>query len=253
MNDLDTGRGMSAHRSEALTDGIYAVAMTLLVIELKLPDHGLIHNTGDLAQALVNLLPKVLAWVISFFVLALFWFGHHCAFAHVRRADGHLIALNIGQLAFVSLMPFTCALVGEHARELLSQTIYSINMMGLAVVALLTSRYIHRHPDATLMAMSATAYRGARVRLLGLILVSITAIGISYIVPAAGNIAFILMAAITPLSRRAERAACSSALRPAEIGGHAAGPSGSPDPGFTAAIDAEPLNAAEKLARSVRA
>ncbi len=215
MTDANTGHGLSVHRSEALTDGIYAVAMTLLVIELKLPDHALIHGQNDLAQALAHLLPKVLAWIISFFVLAFFWFGHHRAFAHVKRADGKLVALNIGQLAFASLMPFSCALIGEHGRETLSQTIYSINMSGLAVMALLTSRYIHRHPESALMTMPASAYRGARIRLFGLIAVSVVAVGINILVPGAGNVAFMLMAVIMPLSRRAERASDPAEPSPA--------------------------------------
>ena len=214
MSDLDIGRGLSVHRSEALTDGIYAVAMTLLVIELKLPEHGLIHGADELAQALANLRPKVLAWVISFFVLAFFWFGHNRAFAHVRRADGKLVALNIGQLAFVSLMPFSCALVGEHGRPLLSQIVYSINMSGLAVMALLTSRHIHRHAESALMSMPAAAYRGARFRLLGLMLISVLAVVINYVVPRAGNVAFMLMALIVPLSRRAERISAPVVSRP---------------------------------------
>ena len=206
MNQANTSHGLSIHRSEALTDGIYAVAMTLLVIELKLPEHNLIHGADALAQALADLLPKVLAWVISFFVLAFFWFGHHRVFSYVRRADGKLVVLNIGQLALVSLMPFSCALIGEHGRELLSQVIYSSNMAGLAVMALLTARYIHRHPESALMAMPAVVYRGTRVRLLGLVLVSLVAVGLNYLVPSLGNMAFMLMAVIMPLSRRAERA-----------------------------------------------
>lgn len=199
-----TAHGQSAHRSEALTDGIYAVAMTLLVIELKLPEH--VHGAEELAAALVQLLPKILAWVTSFFVLAAFWFGHHRAFGHVRRADGRLIALNIGQLAFVSLMPFSCALVGEHGGELLSQIVYSANLSALAIMQLLTSRYILRHPDGALMAMPEAAYRGARVRLFGLMLISVVAVAVNYAVPMAGNAAFMLVALVMPLGRRAERA-----------------------------------------------
>lgn len=215
MSETENAHGLSVHRSEALTDGIYAVAMTLLVIELKLPDHGLIHNAEEFSQALAHLIPKVLAWVISFFVLAFFWYGHHRAFAHVRRADGRLIALNIGQLAFASLMPFSCALVGEHGREQVSQIIYSINMTGLAVMALLTARYIRRHPAAEWMAMPDSAYRGVRVRLFGLILISVVAVAINIVVPSAGNIAFMLMMVIMPLSRRVERASGPTAPLPA--------------------------------------
>ena len=60
--------GWSKHRVEALTDGIFAVAMTLLVIDLKLPDHATIHTHAELLQALANLLPKAVSWLISFLI-----------------------------------------------------------------------------------------------------------------------------------------------------------------------------------------
>ena len=87
--------------------------MTLLVIELKLPDVNAIQSSDALITALADLLPKAIAWVISFFVLAFFWVGHHRAFAYVRKADAKLVGLNLAQLAAVSLMPFSCALIGE--------------------------------------------------------------------------------------------------------------------------------------------
>ena len=84
MNDADPDAGyLPLHRSEALTDGIFAVAMTLLVIELKLLDNGIVHSAGGPAEALAGLIPKAVSWTPSFFVLALFWIGHHRAFAFV--------------------------------------------------------------------------------------------------------------------------------------------------------------------------
>ena len=87
---------LSKHRIEALTDGIYAVAMTLLVIELKLPAHELIKNQADLINAVGHLLPKFIAWIISFLVLSMFWLGHHRLFQIVRHVDGKLVGLNLG-------------------------------------------------------------------------------------------------------------------------------------------------------------
>ena len=194
------------HRSEALSDGIYAVAMTLLVIELKLPDHAAINGADDLLRAVAHLAPRVIAWVISFFVLAQFWFGHQRTFSYVRRGDGKLIALNLGQLGFVSLMPFSSALAGEYPTILWSQVFYSLNMMVLAALALLASRHVHRHPEFTSSPMSIGYYRGARVRMLGLGLISAVAIGIAMVIPGAGNMAFMLMAVIMPMSRRLENA-----------------------------------------------
>ena len=147
------------HRSEALTDGIFAVAMTLLVIELKLPDNGALRSADELAGALGALIPKAISWALSFFVLALFWIGHHRAFAHVRSTDGRLVVLNLLQLACVSLMPFSSALSGEYGRALLSQVVFSINMALLGVTALLVLRYIHAHPELGPKPMSTAKYR----------------------------------------------------------------------------------------------
>lgn len=199
-----TNTGISKHRIEALTDGIYAVAMTLLVIELKLPAHELIHSQEDLIVAVINLLPKFLAWVISFLVLALFWLGHHRLFNIVRHVDGKLLALNLVQLGFASLMPFSSALSGEFGKALFSQVFYSANMTMLSILAILISRHIYRHPELCVHPMSENMYLGSRFRVGGLIAISIVAILIAMVVPSAGNAAFMLMMFIMPVSRRIE-------------------------------------------------
>ncbi len=155
------------HRIEALGDGIFAVAMTLLVIELKLPEHGSISNNIDLINAVVHLIPKFIAWLISFFVLALFWLGHHRLFHYVRHVDGKLLAYSLLQLGFVSLMPFSSALSGEHTLLLFSQIFYSINMVGLAITALMIGRYVYRHPELTLLPLPGMVYEGIRTIGLG--------------------------------------------------------------------------------------
>lgn len=198
--------GLSKHRIEALTDGIYAVAMTLLVIELKLPAHELIKNQADLINAVGHLLPKFIAWVISFLVLSLFWLGHHRLFQVVRHVDGKLVGLNIAQLSLVSLMPFSSALSGEFGNTLFSQVFYSVNMGLLSVFALLIARYIHLHPSLCVHPMSINTYQAARFRISGLIVISIVAVIIAVILPGAGagNVAFMLMMVIMPISRRIE-------------------------------------------------
>jgi uncharacterized membrane protein len=206
---------LSPHRSEALTDGIFAVAMTLLVIDLKLPDHAVMHGADDFAQALADLIPKFLAWFFSFFVLSFFWVGHHRTFHYVRRADGRLLALNLGQLATVSLIPFSCSLIGEHPEFLLAQIVYSANLALLSIFALLISRYVHRHPELGPSPMPRSTYESARMRIVGLIVVSVASVLIAMVVPRAGNVAFMLMGVINPLSRWRERRQLAT-LRAAE-------------------------------------
>ena len=197
------------HRIEALSDGIYAVAMTLLVIDLKLPEGVHIHSEDDLVAALAGLMPRAIAWIISFMVLAIFWAGHHRVFAHLRRSDGVLTALNLLQLAFVTLMPFSSALSGEHGSRVASQVVFSANMALLATTALVIARYVHRHPELGSLPMPIARYRGARLRIAGVILISVVAVVIAALVPwpGMGNMAFMLMAVINPMSRRLERRA----------------------------------------------
>ncbi len=191
-------------RIAALTDGIYAVAMTLLVIDLKLPPTAQSHDA--LLRGLIDLLPRFEAWLISFLVLALFWFGHHRGFDGLRRTDGKLIALNIAQLGCVSLMPFSSELVGRSGLPL-AQLVYSLNMALLGLLALLIGRYIYRHPELAETPVPLAAFRGAQVRTVGLIAISIVAVPLSMLVQGAANWAFLLMALILPLSHRIERRA----------------------------------------------
>jgi uncharacterized membrane protein len=210
---------LPVHRSEALSDGIFAVAMTLLVIELKLPDAASIHSSDELLVALAGLLPKALAWFISFFVLAFFWVGHHRVFAYVRKADARLVWLNLAQLAAVSLMPFSCALIGEQGGYLPAQIVYSSNMALLAVLALLISRHVQRTPGLAPTPMPLARYRSARLRIVGLIVISFVAVLIGWLGPwpGSGNMAFALMGIVNPVSRALERRALAAEGRAAEL------------------------------------
>ena len=197
--------GLSKHRLEALADGIFAVAMTLLVIELKLPEQTSVHMSRDLMVGVANLIPKFVAWIISFFVLGIFWFSHHRLFHYVRLVDAKLVWLNIVYLSFVSLMPFSSAIVGQYPQFLFSQAFYSANQMMLATLSILISGHVFAHPGLWSTPITSGFYRAARFRSIGLILVAGVAIGITRIVPGAGNAAFMLMAPIAMVSARIER------------------------------------------------
>lgn len=195
---------MGKHRIDALADGIFAVAMTLLVIELKIPESAHVTNNASLLTTFVHLIPKFVAWIISFLVLALFWFGHHRTLHFVHRVDGRLIALNLMFLGFVSLMPFASALSGEYVVLTGAQVFYSATMSMVALFALLLSRYVYRHPELCNTPMPEGVFRAARFRTSMLIVISMVAIVIGYYLPAAGNSAFMLMLIVGPIARRIE-------------------------------------------------
>jgi len=168
------------HRVEALTDGIFAVAMTLLVIELKVPDRHTIHSQDELIRILLELAPKAAAWLLSFLVLATFWISHHRLFHYVRSVDLTLLWRNLFQLTFVSLMPFSAALVGEFGATTVGQVIYNINMVMLGLLGLWKVQYVHHHPELQSHPIESGTYHAMRLRLGGLILAGLIAISIAY-------------------------------------------------------------------------
>jgi uncharacterized membrane protein len=195
-------RTLGVNRLEALTDGIYAVAMTLLVVDLKLPEA--VQSDAELPQALLALWPRFESWMVSFGVLALFWFGHYRAFSRLRQADGRLTALTVGQLACVTLMPFCCELLGRFGSAS-AQAVYALEMTALGLLSLAASHYVYRHPELVTAPVSRAAHRGAQLRIVGLIVISIVAVPLALVWEGEANWAYLLMAVVMPLSHRIER------------------------------------------------
>jgi uncharacterized membrane protein len=100
-------------RVEAFSDGVFAIVVTLLVLELKVPalkDHA---SVAELAHQLAELLPKFLSWLISFIIVCKFWLNHHHILGLARNANFGFVWLNSLFLMGQSFIPFPTALVGE--------------------------------------------------------------------------------------------------------------------------------------------
>jgi uncharacterized membrane protein len=212
-------RFLHKHRIEALTDGIYAVAMTILVLELKF-DHGATFATAaDFHSALLHLFPKFFAWIISFSILATFWISHHRAFHFVKTVDVKLLWINLWGLIFASFLPFASSMVGEHTRFFTAQAMYAVTMAGMALVAIVQITYLERHPELCNPPVPHYVANGARFRCFSIVAVAILAIVISAWQPLFGTAAFILMAVMGRIgrgieTRAAEREAQLSSDRP---------------------------------------
>jgi uncharacterized membrane protein len=141
---------MKLARIEALSDGIFAIVMTLLVLELSVPAvHESVNMSRDLAMGLIALWPKFLSFVASFIILGIYWGGHHLIFNQLKRASFHYSWLNIIFLLSISSIPFSTALLGEYSRLSLAQSIYGINLIicGLLLYSLWTSALRQRFID----------------------------------------------------------------------------------------------------------
>jgi len=138
--------GHSLERLAALSDGIFAVAMTLLVLDIHAPALETVHNEQQLWQALAALSPRMLMYLMSFLTLGIFWTGQQTQFNYLSHADRHLTWIHIAFLASVSLMPFSTTLLAGFITFRTALLVYWGNILILGLVLFAGWRYArHTH------------------------------------------------------------------------------------------------------------
>lgn len=123
----------SKARIEAFSDGVFAIIVTLLVLEIKLPAIDSPVSTTDLWRALYALLPKVLSWVLSFLIVCVIWVNHHRIMNQIDHITHRLFWLNAGLLLWCSFIPFPTALLGDHPANPVSSVVYGTVMALMAL------------------------------------------------------------------------------------------------------------------------
>lgn len=133
------------NRVEAFSDGVFAIIVTLLVLELKVPALEQDHSVEELAQRLVSLLPKFISWLVSFIIVAKFWLNHHHTLGLARHANYALVWLNAIFLMLQSFIPFPSALMGEYPTNPLAVSFFGIVMVINTFCFIGLHLYIVRH------------------------------------------------------------------------------------------------------------
>jgi uncharacterized membrane protein len=148
--------GQSLERLAALSDGIFAVAMTLLVLDLRVPvgealggEHPLwsagARQSDHLAwKALSELAPHFVPYVMSFLTLGIFWIGQQTQFNHIARTNRHLTWIHLSFLALISLMPFSTNFLAEYATARVPFILYWLNLLLLGLVLMASLGYAGR-------------------------------------------------------------------------------------------------------------
>ena len=177
--------GITKARLEAFSDGVLAIVITLLAIELRPPE---VEERQTLASALWEQWPSYLAYLLAFAQIGVIWLNHHRLFDQVRIVDGMLLLLNLNLLMWITLIPFPTALVAEHLRDgseatrtavaVFSGTLFVTSMAFAAVYAWIT--HDERLVDSLPPRQAVVA---ARIRFgLGLAAYGL-AVGLAFVVP----------------------------------------------------------------------
>lgn len=128
---------MDTKRLEAFSDGVFAIAITLLVLEIKVP-----HSGASLGRELLGLWPSYFAYTVSFIVIGAIWINHHAIFDHIVRADQKLLLLNTFHLMFIAFLPFPTAVLSQALHSGVDESIATsfyggtLTVIGLLVTAM---------------------------------------------------------------------------------------------------------------------
>lgn len=119
---------MTTSRIETLVDGIFAIAMTLLVLSIGVPDISTSASEAAFFQQILTVWPKIMIYALSFWILAVFWRVNHQQFYFIKRSNHTLITINIFWLLFIALVPFSSELVGEYGSYFTANAIFHLNL-----------------------------------------------------------------------------------------------------------------------------
>ena len=143
--DYNELAGSSLHRLAGLSDGIFAVAMTILVLALAVPAVNEVKSESELWSALVKLVPGVVTYVSSFLTLGIFWVGQQTQLSQLERADRDYTWINLAFLLFVTLVPFSTSLLASFYLLRIALVEYWLNILIMGTLILAAAEYASRH------------------------------------------------------------------------------------------------------------
>jgi uncharacterized membrane protein len=173
--------GLGKTRVESLSDGIFSAVMTVLGLSLTLP-----YILGPANQPLPDLtevVTGVLIYALSFFMIGVFWVGHHIAFNYVRRTDRTLIWINNVFLLFIGLLPLSTSLLGRHVFEQVTLVSYGLNLLAVQFMLYASFRYATLHHHLVDAELDPTVIESGRRRILLGPCLSAAAILLSFVNP----------------------------------------------------------------------
>jgi uncharacterized membrane protein len=189
----NTENGRELDRIVYFSDAVFAIAITLLVLDIHVPEIPERLVDEQLPGRLLALWPKYLSYVLSFLVILMYWMGHHSTFRAIKRYDRALIWLNSLFLMCIAFLPFPTSLLGEYGDNQVAVAFYAASVAVARL--LLTAVWWYASSEHRLLDESfpASTIRNYRIRGLAISLVFLVSIGISFFSVSAATYSWLLL------------------------------------------------------------
>jgi TMEM175 potassium channel family protein len=185
----------SVARLLTLSDSVVAIALTLLVLQLKVPPHVQVANPGsaaELAAQLAKEADQLISYLVAFYVVAQFWLAHHRVFRHVAGHHEGLAWWNFAFLFTITAMPFTSNLLGEYGDNPLAVDIFAVNLL-LATLATQATLLYGQRRDVLTAPPDATEARARRARVTVIVFAVALSIGLAWVNTTAAKCCWLLI------------------------------------------------------------
>lgn len=142
---------MSISRFEAFSDGVFAIVITLLAIEMQHPNFSTVHSFGSFLSSMAQVLPRIGSFVISFLLVGTLWLNHHSLYHFLKKVDRPSLLLNLLLLMSISFLPYTTSIAGEHSHSHYAVALYGFSLFLVGVFWNILWHYIVKkflRPDA---------------------------------------------------------------------------------------------------------
>lgn len=154
----------SKSRIEAFSDGVFAIIVTLLVLEIKVPHLEHPNSVRELGEALASLLPKIVSWIISFLIVCVIWVNHHRILVQLDHVTHRFFWLNALLLLWCSFIPFPTALMGDYLSNPLAACTFGCILAMMALTFSSIRWYALRNRQILKEEVDITKYRQAAIR-----------------------------------------------------------------------------------------
>ena len=193
----------------ALTDGVVAIALTLLVLQLQVPVTHALSKDPDSAHALWHALnpdaSELTSYLVSFLVIAQFWMVHHRVLRGMRGHSEGLAWRNFSFLLALTLMPFTSDLIGRYGTNPVAITLFGLNLVAISLSTQWIFLYAAHHDLLTNVARSRHDERTARLRVLFVIGIVAISVALAWTAPQFAKFVWLLFLVVSPVAERISR------------------------------------------------
>lgn len=204
-NSTNENNLLDKHRLEALLDGMFAISMTILVLNIEVPPNMGIAGPGALLIALQEMMPTFLNYVISFIILASLWVNNNHQFRYIKVTEKTHLWLHLWSLLFIVLIPFSTSLMGDYPGLIVAELFFHLNLLCLGILSIIKWDYIIKHQyllhqDKYGISVTRKDRRGSLV----FIIVPLIAICVTFIAPDWSTLSYVLIPLVASLLRKSK-------------------------------------------------